>query len=161
MHEGSLFSTSSSTLVIFCLFDNRHCNRCEVISPCGLTCISLIVMLSTFSYICWPFICLLWRNVYSSPLPNFKNKFISFIYLFLATLGLCCWAWAFSGWGEWGLLCCGARASDCSCFSHCRARSLGAWALGVVACGISCSMACGIFPDQGSNPCPLHWQADS
>ena len=21
--------------------------------------------------------------------------------------------------------------------------------------------ACGIFPDQGSNPCPLHWQADS
>ena len=25
----------------------------------------------------------------------------------------------------------------------------------------SCSVACGIFPDQGSNPCPLHWQADS
>ena len=23
------------------------------------------------------------------------------------------------------------------------------------------SDACGIFPDQGSNPCPLHWQADS
>ena len=23
------------------------------------------------------------------------------------------------------------------------------------------SAACGIFPDQGSNPCPLHWQADS
>ena len=22
-------------------------------------------------------------------------------------------------------------------------------------------MTCGIFPDQGSNPCPLHWQADS
>ena len=22
-------------------------------------------------------------------------------------------------------------------------------------------MACGIFPDQESNPCPLHWQADS
>ena len=31
----------------------------------------------------------------------------------------------------------------------------------VVAHGPSCSMACGIFPDQGSNPCPLHWQADS
>ena len=27
--------------------------------------------------------------------------------------------------------------------------------------GLSCSLACGIFPDQGSNPCPLHWQADS
>ena len=31
----------------------------------------------------------------------------------------------------------------------------------VVAHGLSCSMACGIFLDQGSNPCPLHWQADS
>ena len=31
----------------------------------------------------------------------------------------------------------------------------------VVAHGPSCSVACGIFPDQGSNPCPLHWQADS
>ena len=30
-----------------------------------------------------------------------------------------------------------------------------------VAHGPSCSMACGILPDQGSNPCPLHWQADS
>ena len=24
-----------------------------------------------------------------------------------------------------------------------------------------CSMAYGIFPDQGLNPYPLHWQADS
>ena len=31
----------------------------------------------------------------------------------------------------------------------------------VVAHGPSCSAACRIFPDQGSNPCPLHWQADS
>ena len=31
----------------------------------------------------------------------------------------------------------------------------------VVAHGPSCSAACGIFPDQGSNPCTLHWQADS
>ena len=38
---------------------------------------------------------------------------------------------------------------------------LGAWASVVVAQGLSCSAACGIFPDQGSNPCPLHWQADS
>ena len=30
----------------------------------------------------------------------------------------------------------------------------------VVAHGPSCSAACGILPDQGSNPCPLHWQAD-
>ena len=30
----------------------------------------------------------------------------------------------------------------------------------IVAHGSSCSAACGILPDQGSNPCPLHWQAD-
>ncbi|CAN0554761.1 unnamed protein product [Rangifer tarandus platyrhynchus] len=30
----------------------------------------------------------------------------------------------------------------------------------VVAHGLSCP-AGGIFPDQGSNPCPLRWQADS
>ena len=30
----------------------------------------------------------------------------------------------------------------------------------VVAHGLS-TAACGIFLDQGSNPCPLHWQADS
>ena len=32
---------------------------------------------------------------------------------------------------------------------------------GIVAHGPSRSAACGIFPDQGSNPCSLHWQADS
>ena len=31
----------------------------------------------------------------------------------------------------------------------------------IVAHGPSYSAACGIFPDQGSNRCPLHWQADS
>ena len=42
-------------------------------------------------------------------------------------------------------------------------RSTGSRRAGsvVVAHGPSCSMACGIFPDQGSNLCPLHWQADS
>ena len=32
---------------------------------------------------------------------------------------------------------------------------------GVVAHRLSCSTVYGIFQDQGSNPCPLHWQADS
>ena len=31
----------------------------------------------------------------------------------------------------------------------------------VVAHGPICSVACGIFPDQGSKPCLLHWQAAS
>ena len=42
-------------------------------------------------------------------------------------------------------------------------RSTGSRRAGsvVVAHGPSCSAACGVFPDQGSNPCPPHWQADS
>ena len=42
-------------------------------------------------------------------------------------------------------------------------RSTGSSRAGsvIVAHGPSCSVACGIFPDQGSNPSPLHWQADS
>ena len=35
------------------------------------------------------------------------------------------------------------------------------WGSIVVMRGVSCSKAHGIFPDQGSNPCPLHWQVDS
>jgi len=31
----------------------------------------------------------------------------------------------------------------------------------VVAHRLSCPAACVIFPDQGSNPSPLHWQVDS
>ena len=42
-------------------------------------------------------------------------------------------------------------------------RSTGSRRVGsvIVAHGLSCSAARGIFPDQGSNPCPLHWHADS
>ena len=41
-------------------------------------------------------------------------------------------------------------------------RSTGSRRAGsvVVAHGPNCSVACGIFPDQDSNPCPLNWQAD-
>ena len=41
------------------------------------------------------------------------------------------------------------------------ARGLQSSSSVVVAHGLSCSVACGILPDPGSNPCPLHWQADS
>ena len=42
-------------------------------------------------------------------------------------------------------------------------RSTGSRRAGsaIVAHGPSCSAACGILPDQGPNPRPLHWQADS
>ena len=36
-----------------------------------------------------------------------------------------------------------------------------AWASVVVADGLSSAVACGIFPDQGWNPCLLQWQGGS
>ena len=62
-------------------------------------------------------------------------------------LSLCCSAPAFSSCGEWGL------------FPGCGAQALGhACSVGVVH-RLSSSAAHRIFPDQGSNPCVLHWQA--
>ena len=46
----------------------------------------------------------------------------------------------------------GARASV---VVACRLQSAGSV---VVAHGLSCSAACGIFPEQGLNPCLLRWQ---
>ena len=62
--------------------------------------------------------------------------------------------------------CRGHSSSRCTGLSPLRPlllRSTGSRRAGsvVVAHGPSCTAACGILPDQGSNPCPLHWQADS
>ena len=56
---------------------------------------------------------------------------------------------------------CAAQASHCGGFSCCRAWALGVWASEVVVPGLSGLPACGIFPDQGWNLCPLLWQMDS
>ena len=50
---------------------------------------------------------------------------------------------------------CGAWALRLSSFSSCGSGALEH------RCGLRCSVACGIFPVQGSNPCLLHWQANS
>ena len=60
----------------------------------------------------------------------------------------------------------GHSSSQCAVLSLSRPlllRSTGSRRAGSVAVahGPSRSTACGIFPDQGLNPCPLHWQADS
>ena len=87
-------------------------------------------------------------------------KFYLFIYfwlcwVFVSVRGLC--PVAASG---------GHSSSRCAGLSLSRPlllRSTGSRRAGsvIVAHGPSCSAACGIFPDQGPNPCPLHWQADS
>ena len=88
-------------------------------------------------------------------------------YLFvLVVLGLCGGAQAFSscegcpslqcmGFSLQWLLLLQSTGSRCSGFSS---SSMG---LVVVVQGLNCSKACGIFKDQESNLCPLHWQVDS
>ena len=76
----------------------------------------------------------------------FLNKFIYFIYLFLAALGLCCCTRAFSSCSERGLLFVAVHvlliAVDSLIFSCCRAWALGARASVVVAHGLS---SCGAW----------------
>ena len=90
--------------------------------------------------------------------------FFKFIYLFIY-FWLC---WVFVSVQGLSLVAAsgGHSSSRCAGLSSSRPlllRSTGYRRAGsvFVAHGPSCSAACGIFPDQGSNPCPLHWQADS
>ena len=112
-------------------------------------------------------------NLYSEQISylTFSNNFI---YLFLAMLGLCCCR-GFSlvvvsgpyslavmcGASRCGgLCCCGARAPGHLGFSSCGFQAPGHWH-NSCAQGLSGSVASGIFPNQGWNPCLLCWQADS
>ena len=73
---------------------------------------------------------------------------------------------AVSSCGEWGLLIVvaslfaeqGLQVAWASAVAVLRLSTTGPV---VVAHRLSYPEACGIYPDQGSNPCPLHWQADS
>ena len=87
-------------------------------------------------------------------------KFYLFIYLWL------CWVFVSVRGLSLVVASGGHSSSRCAGLSLSRPlllQSTGSRRAGsvVVAHGPSHSAACGIFPDQGSNPCPLHWQADS
>ena len=76
-------------------------------------------------------------------------------------LGLRFCARTFSSCGKWGPLFIAVRGPltiAASLVGSTGSRRAGSV---VVAHRPSRSAACGIFPDQGSNLCPLHWQADS
>ena len=102
----------------------------------------------------------LWSDILSNAFSFFFFNFYLFIHLWL------CWVFV-SVRGLSPVVASGGHSS-----SRCAGLSLS-WPLllrstgsrragsAIVAHGRSCSAACGIFPDQGSNPCPLHWQADS
>ena len=82
MQKGTLFSASFLAFVLSYLFDNRHSDRCGLISHCSLTCISWWrVMLNIFSYTCWSFVYLLWKNVYLSHLPILKLGYLGIFLL--------------------------------------------------------------------------------
>ena len=87
-------------------------------------------------------------------LPRYTQAFSSCIkqrLLFLAEHGLL--IAVASSVAELGLR--RAWASEAASLQALECRSV------VVVQGHSCSKACGIFLDQASNPCPLHWQVDS
>ena len=111
----------------------------------------------------------LWERII---LPINFLKFLFYVSLSCAASLLL--HWLSSGCCDGGLLFpCRAWASHCSGFSCWRAQALGRqtslvvahglWSTGSVVAphGLCCSAACGIFLDQGSNPCNLHWQVDS
>ena len=78
----------------------------------------------------------------------------------VAESGGCSWGTGFSRW-EHRLR--GRRASVVAAGGSAGVAAPSLWnaSSAVALHGFSCSAACGIFPNQGSNPRSLHWQADS
>ena len=94
------------------------------------------------------------------------NKGLICCFSLLLSLFWLCWVFValhrlFSSCGEWGLLFGGDRLLIAVGFSCCWVKAPGEWDSVVEAHRLSCSAAYRIFPDQGLNPCPLHWQVDS
>ena len=91
-------------------------------------------------------------------LSLFKNFYL-FIFLFGCTGCLMCKLSLGAASRGYSLAAvCGFVTEVASLVVELGLRSKGSEAL---AHRLSCSVACGIFPGQGLNPCLLHWQADS
>ena len=94
-------------------------------------------------------------------LPTLRLFFKLFIYLVLAVSGLRCCEGSFPAVASGGyslVVAHGLLIGVASLVVEHRLESTGSTA---VAHELTCSVACGAFPDQGSNPCLLHWQVDS
>ena len=105
-------------------------------------------------------------NTKSRKNRNTLNNFFFFFFFHLFIYLWLCWVFVSVGGLSLVVASGGHSSSRCAGLSLSRPlllRSTGSRRAGsvIVAHGPSCSVACGIFPDQGSNPCPLHWQADS
>ena len=86
-------------------------------------------------------------------------KFICLLYFWLHWVFVA--TWAFSSCGEQEHFTAVLLIAMEHTLWACRLQGLRHVGSGVVPCRLRCSVACRIFLDQGSNPCPLHWQADS
>ena len=152
------------------IYDIRHFKICMAHSPVQFSTTRETKMVQKKHYVCWAsatchhmvftmaFLC--------CPAFFFFFKGFSYLFIYLFIYFWLCWVFvsvqglslvAASG---------GHSSSQCAGLSPLRPlllRSTGSRRSGsvVVAHGPSCSAACGIFPDQGLNPCSLHWQADS
>ena len=115
------------------------------------------------------------------PTLNFFQIFNSLLYffwphgVFIAACGLSLVVesggyfslWCTGFWLRWLLLLwsMGPRALRLQPLLH-KGLGTATWSLystGLIVSAheLSCSSACGVFPDQGSNPCPLHCKMDS
>ena len=97
-----------------------------------------------------------------------EDSFYLFIYLFvcLFTYFWLCWVFVSVRGLSPVAASRGYSSSWCTGLSLSRPlplRSTGSRRAGsvIVAHRPSCSAACGILPERGTNPCTLHWQADS
>ena len=124
----------SQHLAIFCIYDYSHSSGCEVVFIVVLICIYLLTNdTEHIFHVLFGHLYIFFGEMSIQVLCPFVNWVFSFCWLVVRILFF------------FFLRSTGSR----------RAGSV------VVAHGPRCSAACGIFPDQGSNPRPLHWQADS
>ena len=144
----------------------------------------ILVICGFFSWLAWLMVYSFFKNLFRGRNFNFIgflccfrsldlinvaqiciSSFFFFFNLFIYLFQLC---WVFVSVRGLSVVVASGGHSSSWCAGLSLSRPLLLWSTGsrragsaAVAHGPSCSAACGIFPDQGSNPCPLHWQADS
>ena len=97
----------------------------------------------------------------------FNNLFYWLFIFISAVLRLCCCLCDFAGCSYWQLLLLVVHGLLIALASLVAEHGLETHRLqqlqhegSAVVHWLSCSTACGIFPNEGSNTCPLHWQMD-
>ena len=90
INSVQVLHTHISKIFVVFFLDNSHPDRCKVTLHCGFdlhfpddySCWAHFHV--PFVYFWWPFVCILWRNVYTSTTPNFKLRYL----IFLENLGI-------------------------------------------------------------------------